>query len=267
MSARTVVEEIRLADAKLGFLLDVAVSRALVVAELALGGLLAERLRQIDADLIAIHTAIQDTDDGDVDLASTDLRFLEQQTIPFLRPDRPVTNPGISAELIGAIEKTLTIARARTSPRAELVKNILSSLEAIATDASGNFASAVLAARELYGQRTVDDTAIMTIFDALDSARIITASSVHQISVPDALRAKVLRAISSAHQRLVNAMTGLVLEAVAPYSEKLKEAQGVTTELRDKVARAERKRAELERKFATTIDQSLPWEKRGVTEW
>ncbi len=267
MSARTVVEEIRLADAKLGFLLDVAVSRALVVAELALGGLLAERLRQIDADLIAIHTAIQDTVDGDVDLASTDLRFLEQQTIPFLRPDRPVTNPGISAELIGAIEKTLTIARARTSPRAELVKNILSSLEAIATDASGNFASAVLAARELYGQRTVDDTAIMTIFDALDSARIITASSVHQISVPDALRAKVLRAISSAHQRLVNAMTGLVLEAVAPYSEKLKEAQGVTTELRDKVARAERKRAELERKFATTIDQSLPWEKRGVTEW
>ncbi len=267
MSARTVVEEIRLADAKLGFLLDVAVSRALVVAELALGGLLAERLRQIDADLIAIHTAIQDTVDGDVDLASTDLRFLEQQTIPFLRPDRPVTNPGISAELIGAIEKTLTIARARTSPRAELVKNILSSLEAIATDASGNFASAVLAARELYGQRTVDDTAIMTIFDALDSARIITASSVHQISVPDALRAKVLRAISSAHQRLVNAMTGLVLEAVAPYSEKLKEAQGVTTELRDKVARAERKRAELERKFANTIDQSLPWEKRGVTEW
>src|SRR3569623_2526502 len=45
MSARTVVDEIRAADNNLGFLLDIAVSRALVVAELALGGLLAERLR------------------------------------------------------------------------------------------------------------------------------------------------------------------------------------------------------------------------------
>jgi PPM family protein phosphatase len=266
-SARTVVDEIRIADGNLGFLLDVAVSRALVVAELALGGLLAERLRQVDADLIQIHTAIQDTMNAEPDSASTDMRFMEQATIPFLSPDRPVTHPGISAELIGAIEKTLTIARARTSPRAELVKQILGALESIATDASGNFATAVLAARELYGVRTVDDTGIMSIFDALDSVRIITASSVHQISATDALRAKVLRAISSAHQRLVGAMTGLVLEAVAPYSEKLKEAQATTAELRDKVADAERKRAELERKFATTIDQSLPWEKRGVTEW
>src|SRR5690606_3777503 len=52
MSARGVVDEVRGEDGELGFLLDVAVSRALVVAELALGGLLAERLRQVDADLI-----------------------------------------------------------------------------------------------------------------------------------------------------------------------------------------------------------------------
>jgi protein phosphatase len=266
-SSRAVVDEIRVADAKLGFLLDVAVSRALVVAELALGGLLADRLRQVDADLIQLHTAIQETVDAEPDSIETDARFTEQATIPFLRPDRPVTHPGISAELITAIEKTLTIARARTSPRAELVKQILTALESISTDVSGNFGSAVLAARDLYGTRTLDDTTVMALFDALDSARIITASSVHQTSVPDGLRAKVLRAISSAHQRLVGAMTGLVLEAVAPVSEKLKDVQAATSELRDKVARAERQRAELETKFATTIDQSLPWEKRGVTEW
>ncbi|HEU4616313.1 MAG TPA: hypothetical protein VFS15_29645, partial [Kofleriaceae bacterium] len=106
-----------------------------------------------------------------------------------------------------------------------------------------------------------------TLFDALDAARIVTASSVHQTSLPDAMRAKVLRAISSAHQRLVSAVTGLVLEAAAPFTEKLKEAQQQTSELRDRVASAERTRAELESKFAATIDQSLPWEKRGVTEW
>ena len=262
-AARTVVEDVRKQDGKLGFLLDVAVSRALVVAELALGGLLAERLRQVDADLIQIHGAIQDRADTEHDEPT----FAGEATIPFMRPDRPVTNPGISAELVTAIEKTLTIARGRTSQRAELVRQILTALETIATDPVENFSTAVLAARELYGVRTVDDTGIMPLFDALDSARIITASSVHQIAAPDAVRAKVLRSISSAHQRLVGAMTGLVLEAVAPFSERLKEAQGVTNELRDRVARAERKRAELEQKFASTIDQSLPWEKRGTTEW
>lgn len=262
-AARTVVEDIRKQDGKLGFLLDVAVSRALVVAELALGGLLAERLRQVDSELIEIH-AKRDRADTE---QQEEVTFAGEATIPFMRPDRPVTNPGISAELVAAIEKTLTIARGRTSQRAELVRQILSALETIATDPVENFATAVLAARELYGVRTVDDTGIMPMFDALDSARIITASSVHQIAAPDAVRAKVLRAISTAHQRLVGAMTGLVLEAVAPFSERLKEAQGVTNELRDRVARAEAKRAELEQKFASTIDQSLPWEKRGTTEW
>ncbi|MBV8759289.1 MAG: Stp1/IreP family PP2C-type Ser/Thr phosphatase [Deltaproteobacteria bacterium] len=263
MSARTVVDEIRAADNNLGFLLDIAVSRALVVAELALGGLLAERLRQVDADLIHVHAAIGET----IDTPPPEVTFQDQPTVPFLRPDRPVTNSGLTEELVTAITKTLTIARARTSPRAELVKQILTALETIAVDASGNFASAVTAARDLYGVRSVDDAGVMPLYDALDSVRIITASSVHQISASDALRAKVLSAISSAHQRLVNAVTGLVLEAVAPFSERLREVQGVTGELRDQVARAERKRAELEKKFATTIDQSQPWDKRGTTEW
>jgi len=275
MSARTVVDEVRAQDTQLGFLLDVAVSRALVVAELAFGGLVAERLRKVESDLIEMHSAIQEAAESDAGVDSDDApraresdpRFIEVATIPFMRPDRPVTGPGVNAELLGAIGKTLTIARGRTSPRATLVRQILDALDAIATDDSGNFASAVGAARELYGTRAVDDQAIMPLFDALDSARIITASSVHQISAPDALRAKVLRAISAAHQRLVGAVTGLVLEAVAPYSDRLRDAQANTGELRDKVARAERKRSELERKFAGTIDQSLPWEKRGVTEW
>lgn len=267
-SSRTVVEEIQTIDPQLGFLLDVAVSRALVVAELALGGLLAERLRQVDSDLIELHTAAQETIDGSSDESlDTGDRFIDRPTIPFLRPDRQVTNSGESAEVISAIEKTLTIARARTAPRAELVKQVLTSLEAIATDGAGSFATSVLAARDLYGVRTVDDNGIMPLFDALDQARILTASSVHQITASDVTRARVLRAISAAHQRLVGAATGLVLEAAAPYTEKLREAQAQTSELRDQVARAEKRRAELERRFATGADPSLPWGSRGTTEW
>ena len=266
MSARSVVDEVRATDAALGFLLDVAVSRALVVAELAIGGLLADRLRQVDGGLIQLHTAMQETVDSEIP-TDTGSKFVDQPTIPFLRPDRPVTSSGISAELVSAIEKTLTIARARTAPRAELVKEILTALDTISSDAQGNFASAVLAARELYGTRTVDDAGIMPLFEALDQARIIVASSVHQISAPDALRSRVLAALSTAHQRLVGAMTGLVLEAVAPYTDRLREVQAQTSDMRDQVARFERKRAELEKKFAGTIDQSQPWERRGTTEW
>ena len=41
----------------------------------------------------------------------------------------------------------------------------------------------------------------------------------------------------------------------------------MTSELRDQVAKAERTRAELERRFATGVDPSLPWGARGTTEW
>lgn len=267
-SARAVVDEIRAADAKLGFLLDVAVSRALIVVELALGGMLADRLRRVDTDLFEL-VAQRDTIEAIPEEAflETSERFVERPTIPFLRPDRPVTNSGISSEVLDAIDKTLTIARARTSPRAELVKQVLVALDAIASDGAGNFATAVLAARELYGVRTVDDAGIMPLFDALDQARIIVTASVHQIKATEVTRGRVLRALSTAHQRLVGATTGLVLEAVAPASERLREAQARTSALRDQVARAERRCADLERRFATTVDQGSPWDGRGDTEW
>jgi hypothetical protein len=249
-------------------LLDVAVSRALVVAELALGGLLAERLRQVDTGLVELQSANDEIDTAtEQERLDTGERFIDRPTIPFLRPDRPVTSPGVSSEVIDAIAKTITIARARTAPRAELIKQTLSALEAIASEGSASFATAVLSARELYGVRSVDEQGVTPLFDALDQARIIAASSVHQIQATEPNRAKVLRALSVAQQRLVGAMTGLVLEAVAPYSERLREVQAVTVAMRDEVGRAEVRRAELERRFATNIDPSLPWGSRGTTEW
>lgn len=231
-ASRVVVDELRTIEPQLGFLLDIAVSRALVVAELALGGLLAERLRQVDTELITLHTASQETVDADIDSVldaglDTGDRFIDRPTIPFLRADRPVTGTTESEEVIDAIEKALTVARARTAPRAEAVKHVLTALEAIATDGSANFATAVLAARDLYGIRPVDDAGIMPLFDALDQARILITSSVQQIQATEHTRARVLLIISRAHQRLVGATTGLVLEAVAPFGEKLREAQEI----------------------------------------
>jgi len=288
-SARSVVDGIRGRDAQLGFLLDVAVSRALIVMELALGGLLAERLRQIDADVIELHTTAHDTMDLEtgemIEMGETietvevrerpserlnarpSERLIDRPTIPFLRLDRPTTSSGESAEVLNAIAKTITIARGQLSPRAELVAQILVALETIANDKGGNFAVAVLSARELYGTRSLDNAGVMPLYDAFDKARILVASSVHQVRVAQPIRMRVLRALSTAHQRLVGAATGLVLEAVTPFSERLREVQAVTGELREAVAKAERRRADLERRFATIVDPSLPWGARGSTEW
>ncbi len=280
-SARAVIEAIHDQDAQLGFLLEVAVGRALVVAELALGGLLAERLRAVDDELIAQRTSQQDArgeaetdddpwksptggDDGDGDTGS---RFVDQPTVPFVRADRPSSPPESDPEVYEAIGKTLTIATARTAPRAELTRQILTALDAIAHDTGDGPSTATLAARELYGVWPVDEAGILPLFDALDQARIMTASSVHQTNAPEPLRARALRAISLAHQRLVGAITSIVLESVAPISERLREVAADTAALRDEVAAAERRRAELERKIAENIDHSLPWERRGTTEW
>ena len=274
-AAQGVLDDIRAADADLGFLLDVAITRALVVVELALGGLLGERLRRIDGDLIQLHGEALDTVEFATreaiqipDRASrTSERFIDRPTIPFLRLDRPTTGSGVSADVLTAIGNTITIARGQISPRAELLEQILQALETVAVDSAGNFAAAVLAAREIYGIRSIDEAGVMPLFDALDETRLLVAASVQQLRGSQALRVRVLRALSTAHQRLVGAATGLVLEAVGPFSDRLREVQAVTAELRDSVAKAERKRADLERRFATIVDLNQPWGTRGSTEW
>jgi protein phosphatase len=280
-SARIVLDELREREPAVGFLVDVAVSRALVVAELALGGLLAERLRQVDEHLIELHRTLPVADPSgmtapvsatavrtdEIPLGDSGERFIDRPTIPFLRPERSVTNPGVSAELLGAIGKVITIARARTAPRQELQKQVLAALETIATDSAGSFGAAVIAARDLYGVRSVDEQGVMPLFDALDHARILVAAGVQQVQLTPVVRTRSMRALSYAHQRLVSACTGLVLEAVAPYGERLGEVQKVTGEMRAQVEKAERRRADLEHKFATIVDPELPWGSRGETEW
>jgi protein phosphatase len=276
-SARVVVDDIRGADARLGFLIDVAVSRALIVVELALGGLLADRLRQVDAELVELYSATHDTieqttEDTVLDAADRANEAsgfdapIDRPTIPFLRPDRPVTGTGQPAEVEAAIGQVITLARGRISPRARLLEQVLGVLETVVGDSAGNFAAAVLGARELHGGRSVDLAGTVPLFDALDQARILIASCVHQLRTPPGIRVRALRALSTAHQRLVGATTGLVLEAVMPFTDRLREAQAVTGELRDAVARAERRRADLERRFATIVDPSVPGGARSALD-
>lgn len=283
-AARTVVDEVRGREGNLGTLLAIAIGRAMIVMELAVGGLLGERLRLVDADLIQLRARLQATQAAEAERerltermvavrarredGGTVAGFVEQETIPFLRADRQVTASGVGAEVAEAVRGIIVLARSRVSPRARAVGETLAAIEEIA-GAEGQNEPAVLAARELFGVRSVDEAGVTPLFDALDQARVLIAASTHQLRVPPALRARALRHLANAQHRLAGALSGLVIEAVVPVGDRLREAIEATAALRAEVARTERRRAELERRFATIVDMDAPWgaASRGNTEW
>jgi serine/threonine protein phosphatase PrpC len=266
-SARSVIEELRGQDMQLARLLDTAVTRALVVAELAVGSVLADQLRIVDTELVEIHSARQVEAEhraSSANFGSGESRtFVEQPTLPFVSPHRAMSQgDGASPEILGAVRGAVRAGRAKAGGQAqpELIDQALASIEAIATDTEGT-AVAVMGARDLYGVRTVDESGIGPLFDALDRARILATAGVHALGARPGAITAALRRISVAHQRLVGACAHLVIEASAPSKDKLREAQAETAELRAQIVKWERKLGDLERKFATVVDPSTPWEK------
>jgi hypothetical protein len=243
------------------------VTRALVVAELAVGSVLADQLRLADSELVEIHTArqvqVEARASSHRDGSGENATFVEQLTIPFVSTQRALSHDDTaSPEIVGAIRGAIRHARGKAvgGSQRELVDQALASLETIAIDNEGT-AVAVMGARDLYGVRTVDEAGIGPLFDALDRARVLATAGVHALGAgPDALTS-ALRRISVAHQRLVGACAHIVIEAAAPAKDKLREAQATTSDLRRQVARWERKLGDLERKFATVVDPSTPWQR------
>jgi protein phosphatase len=263
-SSRSVIEELRGQDPALARLLDTAVTRALVVAELAVGSVLADQLRLVDGELVEIHAARQLAAEHReaTQTGGESKTFVDQPTIPFVSPHRAMTHDSGKPEILGAVRGAIRAARgkARGMAKSDLIDQCLSAIEAIATDTEGT-AVAVMGARDLYGVRTVDEAGIGPLFDALDRTRILITTAVRTLdAAPAAIGATLLR-VSVAHQRLVSACAGLVIEAASPAKDKLREAQAQTAELRVQVARWEKKLGELERKFSTLVDPSTPWQR------
>ncbi len=251
-AATQIIDEIRASDDNLGFLLGVAVARALTVAELAIGSILADRLRATEEELVELYA-----DAPRAPRAESSGRFVEQATIPFVRDSLANIQSDLSPELQGAIRSVLAAARRRAEGN-EQAKQTITALDVVTNDPGGG-GIAILAARELYGVRSVDDGGISPLFEGLDRARILTVTEISALQAPDPVKARVMRIFSRAHQRLVSACTGLVIEAVSPTTDRLREAQHATALLRAQVEKAEAKRASLERKFATQAEPSHPW--------
>lgn len=249
-AAGEVVDKIRLEDRRLGALLEIAVARSLIVSELALGHLLADRLRNVERELVDLHAVAAAAEPGPVARSP----FPDDPTIPFLRSSRGVSTAGVEGELDGlapaavgqAVSEVLTIARAAVPSDALLVQRAIAALEEIAVH--GESPAAVIdEARQLYDLRTLDDVGLAPLYEALERVRVLITAAVYQSRRAEPIKARALRVVSTCHQRLVATVTGLLLEAVEPATQRLRDAQRATAKLRTELERLERRRAELER--------------------
>jgi len=251
-AALDVVGSIASAGENFASSLGIAVTRSFVVAEMAIGGLLAERLRVVEAELVKYHTA-----------RTTDRRsFTEQPTIPYMpaaRIDPPP--PDVAAHLGEALVAAQgTLATVGPKPGAteclERVHQACLESEAVA--------DAVLVARELYGMHSDDEAWVSLLLDALDQAREVHLEAVRRPACDLEVKAAALRRASTAHRELFFAVCGLVVEAGHPVSEQLQRAAEETASLRAQVGEGEAALAKMERKLVTSVDRT-PLDPAGVT--
>ncbi len=250
-SADTVLGELRREDARLAGMLEAAVARALVTAETAVGGVLAEQLRTIESELVRIEAEQARHKRG------ATARFGDIPTVPYMRaqPMIEAAAPEVGAVLDGARRRALA-RPAGTGDRALVARVIdYAHRASSAADATGD---PTLAARELWDVRSFDEAGVTPLCDALDHARREHLAAVRAVPAAAGARVKAMRRVVNAYQQLATAIAGLVIESVAPAAAGLREVARETARLREQVGKNEARIARLESKFATIYDPELP---------
>jgi protein phosphatase len=251
-AADAVLADIRSADPAIGSALDIAVTRSLIVAEMALGGILADRLRRVEQHLVHAHAQQASQKAAEVQRAGT---FTDQVTMPYMQAVR--VDPA-SPDVARFLESALGHARNRVAGQGEKpgAYDCLTRAHQAALRPTGA-TDAVLAAREIYGVRALEEAGVAPLFDALDQARLAHADAIRSLEVDREIKAAAMRRVVVAHRRMMFAIAQLVVEAGNPISEKFHEAVESTARLRGQVGKLEAKIAEMERDFHTRVDPNL----------
>ncbi len=254
-----VIGELRAEDSGVAGLVEVAVARALVTAETAVGGVLAEWLRTIEGELVrADAEQSQRHPSGRVETG----KFHDSATIPYVRGTAvagEVPAPEVGGLLDAARRRALAQPTAgRGAGDRALYTRAVDHAHRVATAAAGDAGDVVLAARELWDVRTLDEAGVSPLFDALDYARRAHVEAVRTATAPPAAKAAAMRRITAAYQRLSSGIATLVVGSVAPAGEHLRGVVRETARLRGQVSQNEARISELEQKLATVVDAGGP---------
>lgn len=249
-AAEDVVDELAGEGEPIAVPLDMAVQRALVVAEMAVAAGLSERIRRVEKELVRRDL------DHTVPPTLTD-----EKTLPYMgavRVDPP--SPAVSE----CLEKAASAARERL--KAIDAKEQTGEVLAAAHQAALDFASdaeLLSPARELFGNRVLNEASVRPLLEALDQARALHLDAATSRPAEPEVKAAAVRRIATAHQSLGHAVASLAVDACQPVTDGLRAAAEKTSSLRAEVGRGEAKLVELERK-CTALRGSSP--KDGVQE-
>jgi serine/threonine protein phosphatase PrpC len=255
-AADQVLGELRREDAGLADLVQLAVARAMVTAETAVGGVLAERLRSLESDLVKVEAERNEKHRA---ASEAGARFIDSPTVPYMRAPVPIDVP--APDVAAVLESARRRAHARPAASTgagdrALYARAVDHAHKVAQASGAN--DAALAARELWDVRTLDEAGVTPLFDALDHARTAHIEGVRSQSTPSPVRAAALRRVAAAYQQLSAGIASLVVETAAPAAEQLREVVRETARLRAEVSKNESRIAELERAFATVVDPAAP---------
>ena len=239
-AADAVVEHIGATHFDMGALLGLAVPRALLVAELASGGMISKRLREVEAQIVEAQSALAASES-----------FSENVTVPIDVPRADPPSPAVARCLDAALELALADARTHKRPREDgIVADCLERAHKAARDHGGQL-DGMLAARELFGTCALGEPAIAPLLDALDRARLTHVSAVKRAPGDDACRAAALRRIATAHRMLCSSTARIVVDGGSSVTDRHREMLEQISLLRRKVADNERRIQTLEGRYKT----------------
>lgn len=224
---------------------DIAVTRAMVVAEVATAGVIAQRLRAVEAEIVRLSAHIRASSEEE----HSPRTWADQPTVPFMHAVR-VDPP--SPDVLACLEKAYAQTQ-RELDGTVLAQACLDCIHRSSIDPTGP-TDAAMSARDLYGTRTLEEGSIAPLLDALDTLRMLHLAAIRNADVELEACAGALRRAALAHQSLVFAVAGLVIEAGRPITERLGEAVEISQRLREKLERGERALNNLERRLTHSGD-------------
>jgi protein phosphatase len=238
-----VVADVAAAGGEFAVALETAITRAFTVAEMAVGGQLAERVRRRDAELAKEQAARQ-----------AERRLTDQPTIPYMNAVK-VDPP--SPEIAGALERAVAQAQRRLARSAErqIAEECIQRAHRLCLQGVND---ATLVARELFGARALEEAGVAPLLEGLDQARIAHLAAVRALPGDQSLCAAALRRVAAAHQKLASGIAHLVVEGGKPISDALQQAAEETAKLRAQLGQGEAKLAKLEREMVTHADMEPP---------
>ena len=223
-SAAAVIADVKTKGDAFATQLEIAVTRTMVVAEMAIGGIVAERLREVEGELVRVQAQTTRADP-----------ITQQPTVPHMRAVQP---PPPAPAILECLDEAYNAAVLELQKlRKPGAIEILNRLHGFVREP--DTVDVYVISTGLCAEAHLTEASVLGIFEAMSFARTEHVDALRSLPTVASVKAAALRRITEGHTRLCMHATQLILEAGAPVSRSLQEALVETGNLRTRVSQEE----------------------------